>query len=66
MRDFLYWQVRLALRPFLAPWVPVWLQRAWAAIAGLTTRGAAGVASEPLNLGGVPGRPQAAAQRPRR
>jgi epsilon-lactone hydrolase len=56
MRNFLYWQVRLALRPFLAPWVPVWLQRAWAVIAGLATRGASGVASEPLNLGGVPGR----------
>lgn len=55
MRRFLYWQVRLALRPFLAPWVPVALQRAWAALAGLTTRGPRGVARERVDMGGVPG-----------
>lgn len=56
MKTFLYWQVRLALRPFLAPWVPVWLQRAWAVCAGLTTRGAAGVTATTADMGGVPAR----------
>jgi monoterpene epsilon-lactone hydrolase len=55
VRRFLYWQVRLALRPFLAPWVPVRVQRAWAALAALTTRGPRGVAREAVDMNGVRG-----------
>jgi monoterpene epsilon-lactone hydrolase len=53
VRRFLYWQVRLALRPFLAPWVPLRVQRAWAALAGLTTRGPRGVTRDAVDLNGV-------------
>jgi epsilon-lactone hydrolase len=56
VRRFLYWQVRLGLRPFLAPWIPLWLQRAWATLAALSTRGPAGVTAATVDLGGVPGR----------
>lgn len=55
MKRFLYWQTRLALKPFLAPWVPIGVQRAWANVAALSTRGPAGVATAPATLGGVPG-----------
>jgi epsilon-lactone hydrolase len=54
MRQFLYWQIRLALRPFLAPWIPLAVQRAWGTIAALSTRGAPGVTSRALDMGGVP------------
>lgn len=55
MRRFLYWQVRLALRPFLAPWVPLPLQRAWAKVAALGTRAPRGVARAPVLMDGVRG-----------
>jgi monoterpene epsilon-lactone hydrolase len=55
VRTFLYWLVRLTLRPFLAPWNPLASQRATAALAGLATRAPAGVRREPIDLGGVPG-----------
>lgn len=54
MRSFLYWLVRLALRPFLAPWNPVAGQRAAAAIAGLAAKGPPGALYEDARLGGVP------------
>jgi monoterpene epsilon-lactone hydrolase len=56
VRTFLYWLVRLALRPLLAPWNPVAGQRAAAAIAGLTAQGPPGAKYESLALGGVPAR----------
>lgn len=46
MRQFLYWQIRLLLRPFLAPWVPLWLQRLWSTAAALSTKGPLGFRSE--------------------
>ncbi|HET7063761.1 MAG TPA: alpha/beta hydrolase [Rudaea sp.] len=55
MRSFLYWQIRLALRPILAPWVPIALQRAWASIAAAGTRAPPGCSSAPAMLGNVPG-----------
>lgn len=55
MRRFLYWQVRLALRPFLAPWVPLALQRAWATVAALGTRAPRDVARAPVLMDGVRG-----------
>jgi epsilon-lactone hydrolase len=55
MRRFLHWLVRLAVRPFLAPWVPLSLQRAWATVAGLTTRAPPGLARDAARVGGVPG-----------
>lgn len=54
MRTFLYWLVRLTLRPFLAPWNPVRGQRATAAIAGLAAKGPPGARYEAVLLGGVP------------
>jgi acetyl esterase/lipase len=55
LRRFLYWQIRLALRPILAPWVPIALQRAWASIAAASTRAPPGCSSAPAMLGNVPG-----------
>lgn len=55
MRRFLYWQLRLVLRPFLAPWVPLRLQRAWASIAARSTRAPRRVAREPVSMGDVAG-----------
>ena len=54
MRRFLYWQIRLALRPFLAPWVPIRLQRAWGTLAALATRAPQDVAAATIDMGGVP------------
>lgn len=48
MRAFLYWQIRLLLRPFLAPWVPLWLQRFWSTAAALGTKGPPGLRSEAI------------------
>jgi len=56
VRTFLYWLVRLGLRPFLAPWNPVAGQRATAALAGLTAKGPAGATYETTQLGDVPAR----------
>jgi acetyl esterase/lipase len=55
LRRFLYWQIRLALRPVLAPWVSIALQRAWANIAAATTRAPRGGSTAPVMMGGVPG-----------
>lgn len=55
MRRFLYWQIRLALRPLLAPWVPIALQRAWANIAAATTRAPRGGSAAPVAMDSVPG-----------
>ena len=55
MRRFLYWQIRLALRPMLAPWVPIALQRAWANIAAATTRAPPGCSAVSAMLGNVSG-----------
>jgi len=55
LRRFLYWQIRLALRPMLAPWVPIALQRAWASIAAGATRAPRGFVSVPAMFGNVPG-----------
>jgi len=55
VRRFLYWQIRLALRPMLAPWVPIALQRAWASIAAASTRAPPGCSSVPAILGNVRG-----------
>lgn len=55
MRRFLYWQIRLALRPALAPWLPIALQRTWANIAAATTRAPRGSSAGATMLGNVPG-----------
>lgn len=49
MRAFLYWQIRLLLRPFLAPWIPLWLQRFWSRVAALSTQAAPGISREVIN-----------------
>ena len=51
MRQFLYWQIRLLLRPFLAPWVPLGLQRFWSKVAALSTKGPPGFCIEELGGG---------------
>jgi acetyl esterase/lipase len=56
MRTFLYWLVRLTLRPFLAPWVPIPLQRLWGRIAALSVQGPAGCTTAPLQMEGVAAR----------
>lgn len=55
MRTFLYWQIRLLIRPILAPWAPVWLQRAWTALGGMTIKGPRGIAVTSVDMSGVPG-----------
>jgi acetyl esterase/lipase len=55
LRRFLYWQIRLALRPMLAPWMPIAFQRAWASIAAASMRAPPGCSSAPAMLGNVPG-----------
>ena len=56
MKCFLYWLVRLLLRPLLTPWMPVAVQRAWVAIAAVVARGRAGVVAENVDMGSVPAR----------
>jgi len=54
MRTFLYWLVRLTLRPVLSPLVPLGFQRVWGAVAALSTQGPKDCASAPLMLERVP------------
>lgn len=56
MRRFFYWVVRLTLKPFLSPRVPVSVQRFWGGVAALTVKAAPGCSNEPFALGSVPGR----------
>ena len=56
MRSFLYWLVRLTLRPFLAPWVPIPLQRFWGKVAALSVQGPPGFTSTPLQMGTIAAR----------
>lgn len=51
----LYWQIRLLLRPFLAPWIPLWVQRFWSEFTALSTKGPSGLRSVELEMGGVGG-----------
>ncbi len=53
MRTFLYWQIRLLLRPFLAPWIPLWLQRVWSNISALSIKGPPGLRATAIEMGGV-------------
>lgn len=48
MRALLYWQIRFFLRPFLAPWVPLWLQRVWSVLTALSTKAPPGFKAEAL------------------
>ncbi len=56
MRGFLYWQIRLLLRPFLATWIPIALQRFWGSVAALSTKGPPGITTTAVKMGSVPTR----------
>lgn len=56
MKRFLYLLIRYTLRPFLSPWMPLPLQRAWSAVAALTTLGPRGFTTAELRLDSVPAR----------
>jgi len=56
MRTFLYWVVRITLRPFLAPWIPIPLQRLWGKLAALSVKGPPGVTDAPLQMGAIAAR----------
>jgi monoterpene epsilon-lactone hydrolase len=55
VKGFLRWQIRLALRPFLSPGVPIALQRAWANVAAMSTRAPRRCAVAAVKLGTIPG-----------
>lgn len=54
MRKTLYWAARLSLKPFLAPWVPLSVQRGWSDVVGRSTRRPPGMESSQQDMGGVP------------
>jgi len=54
LRKTLYWGVRLSLKPFLAPWIPISIQRGWSNFAALSTLAPKDVGRSMLDMDGVP------------
>jgi epsilon-lactone hydrolase len=54
MRKTLYWFARLSLKPFLAPWVPLSVQRGWSDILGRSTQRPPGLQRSTQDMGGIP------------
>jgi acetyl esterase/lipase len=54
VKAILFWVVRIFLRPFLAPWIPLGLQRAWSDMVLFTTLRPRGTISTALDMDGVP------------
>ena len=48
MKKFLRWQIRWMLRPLLAPWVPLGLQRFWSTVSALSLKAPPGFRVEAL------------------